>query len=53
MRIDPRTLRIVQTLHLGGSVPSVTFGFGSVWAPVTTSSVVVRIAPAARNDPRG
>ncbi|HEV8567000.1 MAG TPA: hypothetical protein VGQ92_07865 [Actinoplanes sp.] len=53
VRIDPRTLRIVQTLHLGGSVPSVAFGFGSVWAPVTTRSVVVRRASAARNGPRG
>jgi DNA-binding beta-propeller fold protein YncE len=51
MRIDPRTLRIVQTLHLGGNVPSVAFGFGSVWVPVGTGSVVVRIAPAARSGP--
>jgi DNA-binding beta-propeller fold protein YncE len=53
VRIDPRTLRIVQTLHLGGSVPSVAFGFGSVWAPVTTRSVVVRISPAAHYGPTG
>jgi DNA-binding beta-propeller fold protein YncE len=45
MRIDPRTLRIVQTLQLGGNVPSVAFGFGSVWVPVGTGSVIVRIAP--------
>jgi DNA-binding beta-propeller fold protein YncE len=51
MRIDPRTLKVVQTLHLGGNVPCVAFGFGSVWAPVGTRSVVVRIAPAARNGP--
>jgi DNA-binding beta-propeller fold protein YncE len=51
LRIDPATLRIVQVLHLWGSVPSVAFGFGSVWVPVGTSSVVVRIPPAARNGP--
>jgi virginiamycin B lyase len=51
MRIDPRTLRIVQTLHLGGNVPSVAFRYGSVWAAVGTGSVVVRISPAARNGP--
>jgi outer membrane protein assembly factor BamB len=50
MRIDPRTLRVVQVLRLGGNVPSVAFGFGSVWVPVSTGSVV-RIAPAARNGP--
>jgi hypothetical protein len=49
LRIDPRTLRIVQVLHLAGNVPSVGFGFGSVWVPVGTASAVVRIAPAARN----
>jgi DNA-binding beta-propeller fold protein YncE len=56
LRIDPVTLRIVQVLQLGGNVPSVGFGFGSVWVPVGTRSVVVRIAPTARNgsppDPR-
>jgi len=51
VRIDPRTLRIVQTLHLGGNVPSLTFGLGSVWAAVGSGSVV-RIAPVARNGPR-
>jgi DNA-binding beta-propeller fold protein YncE len=51
MRIDPRTLRIVQVLQLGGNVPSVAFGFGSVWVPVATGSVVVRIPPGARNGP--
>jgi DNA-binding beta-propeller fold protein YncE len=51
LRIDPRSLRIVQVLHLGGNVPSVGFGFGSVWVPVGTASAVVRIAPAARNRP--
>jgi len=51
LRIDPATLRIVQVFHLGGNVPSVAFGFGSLWVPVGTGSVVVRIAPAARNRP--
>jgi hypothetical protein len=50
LRIDPATLRVVQVLHLGGNVPSVTFGFGSVWVPVATGSVV-RMAPAARDRP--
>lgn len=40
VRIDPQTLRVVQTLRLGGVVPSVAFGFGSVWSPVRTGSVV-------------
>jgi hypothetical protein len=48
MCIDPATLRIVQVLQLGDNVPSVAFGFGSVWVPVDTGSVVVRITPAAR-----
>jgi hypothetical protein len=51
LRIDPATLRIVQVLHLGGNVPSVAFGFGSVWVPVGTGSAIVRIPPAARNRP--
>jgi hypothetical protein len=40
LRIDPRTLGGVQVLHLGGNVPSVTFGLGSVWAAVSTGAVV-------------
>jgi DNA-binding beta-propeller fold protein YncE len=51
MRIDPATLKIVQVVHLGGNVPSVAFGFESLWVPVGTGSVVVRIAPAAPNRP--
>jgi DNA-binding beta-propeller fold protein YncE len=51
LRIDPATLRIVQILHLGGNVPSVAFGLGSVWVPVGTGSVVVRISPAAWSGP--
>jgi DNA-binding beta-propeller fold protein YncE len=50
MRIDPRTLAVVQTMHLGGNVPSLTFGLGSVWAAVSSGSVV-RITPGARNEP--
>jgi hypothetical protein len=52
MRIDPRTLRVMQTLRLGGNVPSLTFGLGSVWAAVRTGSLIVRISPAAWNGPR-
>jgi DNA-binding beta-propeller fold protein YncE len=53
LRIDPATLRVVQVFHLGGNVPSVAFGFGSLWVPVGSGSAIVRIAPAARNRPRG
>jgi virginiamycin B lyase len=42
--IDPGPLKIVETLHVGGSVPSVAFGFGSVWAAVRTGAVV-RVTP--------
>jgi len=51
LRIDPRTLRVAQVLQLGGNVPSVAFGFGSLWVPVGGGSVVVRIAPAGSNRP--
>jgi outer membrane protein assembly factor BamB len=44
LRIDPATLEIVETLHVGGNVPSVGFGFGSVWAADQTGRVV-RITP--------
>jgi virginiamycin B lyase len=44
VNIDPETLKIVRTLHLGGSVPSVAFRFGSVWAAVRTGSAV-RVSP--------
>jgi DNA-binding beta-propeller fold protein YncE len=47
LRIDPRTLRLVTAIHVGGSVPSVTFGFGSVWA-ADVDGDVVRIAPGPR-----
>jgi DNA-binding beta-propeller fold protein YncE len=45
-RIDAKTLSVVETLHLGGSVSAVAAGFGSVWATVQTGEVV-RIRPAA------
>jgi DNA-binding beta-propeller fold protein YncE len=44
VNIDPAALTVVRTLHLGGSVPSVAFGFGSGWAAVRTGSVV-RLSP--------
>jgi DNA-binding beta-propeller fold protein YncE len=44
LRIDPTSLEIVQVLHVGGSVPSVGFGFGSVWVPDQTGHVV-RVTP--------
>jgi DNA-binding beta-propeller fold protein YncE len=43
VRIDPRTLAIVETFHLGGNVSAVAFGFGSLWA--TQAGQVVRITP--------
>jgi DNA-binding beta-propeller fold protein YncE len=45
LRIDPESLRIAEILHVGGRVPSVSFGFGSAWAPDQTGRVV-RITPA-------
>jgi DNA-binding beta-propeller fold protein YncE len=45
-RIDPETLSVVETLHVGGSVSAVAAGFGSVWATLQTGDVV-RIRPAA------
>jgi DNA-binding beta-propeller fold protein YncE len=47
---DDRVVRIAEgslateTLHVGGNVPNVAFGFGSVWAGVA-SGEVVRISP--------
>ena len=43
VRIDPKTLAIVETFHLGGNVSAVAFGFGSLWA--TLAGQVVRITP--------
>jgi hypothetical protein len=45
LRIDPETLEIVETLHVGGDVPNVGFGFGNVWAADLTGRIV-RITPA-------
>jgi YVTN family beta-propeller protein len=41
--IDPKKLSITETFHFGGNVPSVAFGFGSVWAAVGPHSTVVRV----------
>jgi hypothetical protein len=45
LRIDPATLKIAEVLHVHGNVPSVGFGFGSVWA-ADQDGRVVRITPA-------
>ena len=44
VRIDPRTLAVVDTFHLGGNASAVAFGFGSLWVTVQTGEVV-RIVP--------
>jgi DNA-binding beta-propeller fold protein YncE len=44
-RIDPESLALQETVHAGGSVSSVTFAFGSLWAALQTGEVV-RITPA-------
>jgi DNA-binding beta-propeller fold protein YncE len=44
VRIDPRTLAVVDTFHLGGAVSAVAFGYGSLWATVQTGQLV-RITP--------
>lgn len=46
LRIDPASLEIAEVLHVGGSVPSVAFAFGSVWAADIVGRVV-RITPPA------
>ena len=46
VRIRRSTLTILETFHLGADVHSVAFGFGSLWAAVTTGQLV-RITPAA------
>jgi len=45
VRIDPKTLAVVETFHVGANVPAVAFGFGSVWAALD-SGQVVRLTPA-------
>ena len=47
VRIDPATLAVTQTFHLGGNVSAVAFGFGSLWATVQPG-LVVRLTPAPR-----
>lgn len=44
VRIDPATLTIVETIHVGGNTPGVAFGFGSLWAALNKGQVV-RITP--------
>jgi streptogramin lyase len=44
LRIDPRSLKLVATIHVGGNVPGVAFGFGSVWAAAGNGQLV-RIDP--------
>jgi DNA-binding beta-propeller fold protein YncE len=40
VRIDPKTLAIAETFHLGGNVTAVAFGFGSLWATVQPGELV-------------
>jgi virginiamycin B lyase len=47
VRIDPKTLGVVETFHVEANVSSVAFGFGSLWAALQTGEVV-RITPAPR-----
>jgi DNA-binding beta-propeller fold protein YncE len=47
VRIDPTTLAITETFHLGGNASAVAFGFGSLWAALQTGQVV-RITPEHR-----
>jgi DNA-binding beta-propeller fold protein YncE len=44
VRIDPKTLAIADTFHVGGNASAVAFGFGSLWAALQTGQVV-RITP--------
>jgi streptogramin lyase len=44
IRVDPGSLSIRQTFRLGGSVPSVGFGFGSLWAADPVTREVIRIS---------
>jgi DNA-binding beta-propeller fold protein YncE len=46
VRIDPTTLAVVETFHVGANASSVAFGFGSLWAALQTGEVV-RITPTA------
>jgi DNA-binding beta-propeller fold protein YncE len=44
VRIDPKTLAIAETFHVGGNASAVAFGFGSLWAALQTGQVI-RITP--------
>jgi hypothetical protein len=44
VRIDPTTLAVAETVHLGGNASAVAFGFGSLWATVAVGQVV-RLTP--------
>jgi hypothetical protein len=44
VRIDPKTLTIAETFHVGGNASAVAFGFGSLWAALHAGQVV-RITP--------
>jgi streptogramin lyase len=44
LRIDPQTLELDETIHAGGNVPGVAFGFASVWA-AAVNGYVIRIEP--------
>ena len=44
IRIAEGSLAIVETIHVGGQVPAVDFGFGSVWAAVWDGQIV-RVRP--------
>jgi hypothetical protein len=44
VRIDPRSLKVQATFHLGSNVTALAYGFGSVWAAVANRQVV-RLRP--------
>jgi DNA-binding beta-propeller fold protein YncE len=44
-RIDPATLAVTATYHLGGNVSAVAYGFGSLWATVQPGQVVRLAVP--------
>ena len=40
VRIDPASLAVTATYHLGGNVSAVAFGFASLWATVQPGQLV-------------
>jgi len=48
VRIDPKTLAIAETFHVGGNASAVAFGFRSLWAAALQTGQVVRITPEHR-----